>query len=136
KSALLANKRVFVYFNALTNTNCALNDQVFSEREMKDLLEKYELVELYVDKVPEVHYPFDVRDKLRTSKRQVEDASKNYQFQKKTFETVETPLYVILEPLPSGNFRELARFGGRITDEGRTEFRQFLTDPEKEIAQR
>jgi thiol:disulfide interchange protein len=136
KWARSAKKRVFLYFNALSNTNCLLNERAFVKPEIKDLLEKFGRVELYVDKVPAAYYSPEVRSSLGSSSRQRDDAEKNLQFQVKKFETYESPLYVILEPLPRGDFRELARWGGRITQEGEADFRQFLANPEKEIARR
>jgi thiol:disulfide interchange protein DsbD len=143
-------KLVFVDFTGVTCTNCKLNERdVFPNPVVKDLMKQYELVALYTDKVPDKLYPPKERAKLSGVSRQTEDAQKNLQFQRKKFDTEELPLYVILEPQADGDYREVARYGGRIINQG--EFVEFLekpleaknarrtaalTDPEKRLAQK
>jgi thiol:disulfide interchange protein DsbD len=119
-------KLVFVDFTGYTCTNCKLNERdVFPN--VKNLLKRYELVQLYTDKVPDKFYPDSVRSTFGNSAtRQQEDAQKNLEFQRKEFNTEELPLYLILEPHETG-YKEVGRFGGRIIDQAK--FIQFLQRP-------
>jgi thiol:disulfide interchange protein len=129
-SARARGKLVFVDFTGKTCTNCKLNERnVFVRREVKELLEKYELVQLFTDVVPNRLYPPNERNKLGSGTgRQQEDARKNLEFQRKEFDTEQLPLYVILEPLADGGYREVSRYDeGRIIDQGA--FLQFLSRP-------
>ena len=57
KVALAEKKLVFVDFTGETCTNCKLNEKnVFPKPEVKDLLKKYTLVQLFTDKVPNKYY--------------------------------------------------------------------------------
>jgi thiol:disulfide interchange protein DsbD len=121
-------KLVFVDFTGVTCTNCKLNERdVFPNPVVKDLMKQYELVALYTDRVPDKLYPPKERSKLNGVSRQTKDAKKNLQFQREEFDTEELPLYVILEPKADGGYRELARYHGRIINQG--EFVDFLEKP-------
>jgi thiol:disulfide interchange protein DsbD len=125
-----SGRYVFVDFTGVTCTNCKLNERnVFSRPSVKDLLKHYSLVALYTDIVPEKFYSTAEREKLgNNTTRQREDAANNLRFQRERFDTEQLPLYVILEPLPNGEFREVGRYDeGRIIDQ--TAFIQFLQRP-------
>ena len=91
---------------------------MFSKSEVKELLLKYTLVQLYTDVVPP---QFGVTT----------SAEENRRFQAETFGDSRLPLYVILEPLGDGKFREVARY-----EEGKINkveaFKDFLRKPLEE----
>jgi thiol:disulfide interchange protein DsbD len=122
---------VFVDFTGETCSNCKLNENnVFTKDEIKRLFEKYNLVQLYTDKVPEKFYSSGLQSTFGNSVgRQQADAHLNRQFQSTTFGTVQLPLYVILKPLPDEDrIEEVARYDeGKINDE--SEFAEFLRQP-------
>jgi hypothetical protein len=123
------HKLLFIDFTGATCTNCKLNERdVFPSPAVRELLMKYELVQLYTDKVPDKFYPPEVQARFGNGAgQQREDARKNLEFQKKTFDTEELPLYVILEPLPNGEFKEVGHYGGRIYNQ--SDFVRFLQTP-------
>jgi len=102
---------------------------VFSKQEFKDLFKNYKLVQLYTDVVPDFYYAPEIRSKLaKDEDRQEADAKVNFDFVAKTFDTVELPQYIVLEPLPDNTIRIVSRYtAGRIRDEG--EFAGFLKGP-------
>src|SRR5207249_2331135 len=56
-------KLVFIDFTGVTCVNCKINEEgVFSLKEIQDHLEKYKLVQLYTDTVPDELYPAKVRE--------------------------------------------------------------------------
>jgi thiol:disulfide interchange protein DsbD len=120
-----AEKRlVFIDFTGVSCTNCRYNEQnVFNRDTVQSLLKKYSLVKLYTDKVPAKFYHGGGTNVAK----QQEDAQANLDFQRKEFGTEALPLYVILQPLPTGGFREVGRREGRIMDP--TDFLQFLETP-------
>ncbi|MBM4069268.1 MAG: hypothetical protein FJ271_10025 [Planctomycetes bacterium] len=129
EQARTKRKLVFVDFTGKTCTNCKLNERsVFAQPEFKSLLEQYELVQLYTDVVPNRFYSPIERVKFGngTSQQQT-DASENLKFQRSKFGTEALPLYVILEPLPDGQYREIGRQEGRITNQAA--FAEFLLKP-------
>lgn len=129
EQARTKRKLVFVDFTGKTCTNCKLNERsVFAQPEFKSLLEQYELVQLYTDVVPNRLYSPIERVKFGngTSQQQA-DAKKNLDFQRDRFDTEALPLYVILEPLPDGQYREIGRQEGRITNQAA--FAEFLLRP-------
>ena len=83
---------------------------MFSQAEIKSLLEQYELVRLYTDAPSE-------EEKI------------NQWFQQKAFTTIELPLYVILEPRPDGKTIKLVdKYEvGKINDVAA--FADFLKKP-------
>ncbi len=127
--AQASRKLVFVDFTGKSCTNCKLNERsVFSQPDFKSMLEKYELVQLYTDVVPNRFYPLMERVKFGSStSRQHADALRNLELEREKFGTESLPLYVILEPLPNGKYREVGRQEGRITDQA--EFMKFLYTP-------
>src|SRR5262249_57772493 len=91
-------------------------------------MRKYQLVEMYTDKVPPNFYPPDVNADV---KRLRADADVNLAFQKKAFDTEQLPLYVILDPIPNGDPSKIEVV--KIYSEGKindlTAFHQFLKEP-------
>jgi thiol:disulfide interchange protein DsbD len=130
KKAAGAGKLVFVDFTGKTCTNCKINEEtVFTRKEIKELLQRYVLVQLYTDVVPDRLYSAKEQAELGSgTARQREDAARNLAFQRKEFGTEQLPLYVILRPTPDGGFKEVARY-----DEGKINnvnaFTKFLRTP-------
>jgi len=117
------NKLVFVDFTGKLCTNCKDNEQnVFPIPAVRKAMERYRLVQMYTDMVPDHFYsaPLDLGDA-------VDHAQANLRFQQKAFGTEQLPLYVILEPTAAG-----ARVVG-IYAEGKINnvagFTEFLTKP-------
>jgi thiol:disulfide interchange protein len=130
KKARAERKFVFVDFTGKTCTNCKLNEQnVFTQATVKDLLKRYTLVQLYTDVVPRWLYPPAARAQLGSGAgKQREDAQANLRFQREKFDTEQLPLYLILEPLADGKYREVARYDeGKINSDAA--FIQFLEGP-------
>jgi thiol:disulfide interchange protein DsbD len=126
---------IFLDFTGETCVNCSLNEHnVFPKPEIRDLLQRYRLVQLFTDKVPDQYYAAGVRSGfgLDTS-RQREDAAANLAFQRaaaftSTGGTEQLPLYVILEPRPEGEIRVVAKYDeGKINDDAA--FADFLRKP-------
>jgi thiol:disulfide interchange protein DsbD len=123
-------KLVFVDFTGKTCTNCSWNERnVFSRAEIRELLGRYALVQLYTDVVPNRLYPAEEAASFGgTVTRQRADAAANRDFQNATFGTSQLPLYVILRPKADGGFEEVARY-----DEGKinsvSAFTDFLRRP-------
>jgi thiol:disulfide interchange protein DsbD len=117
---------VFVDFTGVTCTNCDYNESnVFTRPDVRELLRQYTLVKLYTDRVPNKLYPPEERRRFGTSTAQQKaDARANYAFQAEKFNDTRLPLYVILQPLADGGFKEVARYDeGKINDpEGFVEF--------------
>ena len=90
---------------------------MFSKPEVKELLLKYTLVQLYTDVIP---------PQFGTTT----SAQENRLFQAQTFGDSRLPLYVILRPLGEGKFAEVARY-----EEGKINhvdaFKAFLSEPIK-----
>jgi thiol:disulfide interchange protein len=118
KRAQEEKKLVFVDFTGLTCTNCKLNEKdVFSKRDVKQLFNKYVLVQLFTDAVPP-HY-----QGIRT-------AEQNKTLQHDLFKgDIQLPLYAIMRPVGDGKFEVVARYSeGLINDvEG---FKDFLRKPQ------
>jgi hypothetical protein len=128
--ALKRQRLVFLDFTGETCTNCKLNEaNVFPTPEIKNLLKRYSLVQLYTDKVPNKYYSQEDQTHFGNSTaRQRADAAENLTFQRQKFNTEQLPLYVILRPLPGRTFEVLARYDeGKINDEGA--FARFLSQP-------
>jgi thiol:disulfide interchange protein len=121
---------VFVDFTGETCTNCKINEKtVFSKPDIRPVFQKYHLVQLYTDKVPNKFYSGALRSRFGSDvSRQHDDARANLLFQKKAFGTEQLPLYVILEPRPDGKVEVVAKYEeGKINDEAA--FAQFLKGP-------
>jgi len=112
------NKMVFIDFTGVTCTNCKINEaNVFPMKDVRDLLKKFVLVQLYTDRVPDKLYSADERSSFQGSAtKQRADAYKNLDFQKLKFNTEQLPLYVVVKPDANG-FIEVARYDeGKIND--------------------
>jgi thiol:disulfide interchange protein len=124
EDARAKGKYVFVDFTGVTCTNCKLNEKnVFVKENVKELFQKYHLVQLYTDWVPEPFYesPPDREDREN-------HASAVKKFQQKGFGTSQLPLYVILKPLPDGKIERVGVYAeGKINDEAG--FVAFLKKP-------
>jgi len=123
-------QRVFVDFTGETCTNCKINEKsVFIKPEIRSLFQKYQLVQMYTDKVPDKFYPPDIRSRFGSdTARQRADAAANLAFQRAAFGTEQLPLYVILEPQPNGTILVAAQYDeGKINNEAA--FAQFLKTP-------
>jgi thiol:disulfide interchange protein len=119
------NQLVFVDFTGVTCTNCKLNEKnIFPRPEVRELMHRYHLVQLYTDTVPGTYY-----DTVPSLARQEEDAQANLEFQRKRFGTEQLPLYVILRPQPGS--KEVTVVGpydeGKINNE--VAFVEFLKRP-------
>jgi thiol:disulfide interchange protein DsbD len=131
---------VLIDFTGESCKNCRYNEHnVFTKPEIADLMRKYELVQLYTDKVPPDFYPPEVRDQIgNDGGRLREDAKVNLAFQKKAFDTEQLPLYVILDPTPDGDEKKIGVVGiyaeGKINDAAA--FAQFLKEPLGAMGQR
>ena len=115
---------IFVDFTGVTCTNCKYNEEnVFTKSDVKDLLDKYELVQLYTDDVPAAAYQVPPDQEARKA-----EASANLGFQKKLFGTEQLPLYAILAPQASGKVKVVAVYDeGKINDVAA--FTAFLKQP-------
>jgi thiol:disulfide interchange protein len=112
------NKMVFIDFTGVTCTNCKINEaNVFPMKDVRELLKKFVLVQLYTDRVPDKLYSSDERSSFQGSAtKQRADANKNLDFQKLKFNTEQLPLYVVVKPDADG-FIEVARYDeGKIND--------------------
>lgn len=127
-------KLVFVDFTGETCTNCKINENtVFRYPEIRDLLQSYQLVKLYTDKVPNHFFSSNLRSQFGSNTdRQQDDAQSNLLFQKAAFGTEQLPLYVILEPKADGTISIRGIYDeGKINDE--TAFTEFLKSPVKAV---
>jgi thiol:disulfide interchange protein DsbD len=121
---------VFVDFTGESCTNCKLNEKdVFSKPDIQKLFDKYALVQLYTDKVPDKFYAPELRGRFGGSvSRQKQDAEANLWFQKAAFDTEQLPLYVILEARADGKIEVLGQYDeGKISNDAA--FAQFLKGP-------
>ncbi len=124
KSAGAGGSLVFVDFTGVTCTNCKYNEEnVFTRPEVRDLLRRYALVQMYTDHVPAEFYtaPPGLPDRER-------EADTNLLFQREVFGTEQLPLYAILEPQADGKVKVVGVYDeGKINDVGR--FVEFLKKP-------
>jgi thiol:disulfide interchange protein DsbD len=121
---------VFVDFTGETCTNCKINEKsVFTKPEIRGLFQKYQLVQLYTDKVPDKQYSSEVRSRFGSdAARQREDAAANLWFQRAAFGTEQLPLYVILKPELDGKIAVVGKYDeGKINND--SAFVQFLKSP-------
>jgi thiol:disulfide interchange protein len=121
---------VFVDFTGETCTNCKINENnVFTKPDIRSLFQRYRLVQLFTDKVPDQFYSSETRARFGgDTARQIEDARANLWFQQKAFNTEQLPLYVILEPTADGKVDVLGKYDeGKINDDAA--FAQFLKKP-------
>jgi len=121
-------KRIFVDFTGVTCTNCNLNERnVFPRPNIFALFNKYVVVKLYTDTIPNKYYDEAVQATL-DSQRQKADASVNLEFQRQIFDDEKLPLYVILEPQLDDTIKIVGIYPeGRINNE--VAFAEFLRNP-------
>ena len=123
-------QRVFLDFTGKTCTNCNLNEHnVFTKPEFQKLFQSFLVVQIYTDIVKNEFYSPELQAKFGSdTSRQEADAKVNEAFQKKAFNTLQLPLYVILEPQVDGKINVLGSYDeGRIINE--SAFAAFLRDP-------
>ncbi len=115
------NELVFLDFTGKTCTNCRLNEKsVFTKPEIRKLLKRYRLVQLYTDTVPATQYDSSV-----VLDKQNDDGDANRAFEDKYFRTLQLPLYAILKPEPGGKATVLGVYSeGKINNEAA--FIEFL----------
>jgi thiol:disulfide interchange protein DsbD len=124
------NQLVFLDFTGVTCKNCAYNESnVFTKRDVNELLQKYVRVQLYTDRVPNKLYtPEELAGPQGSVAEQTREALANRAFQASQFGDARLPLYVILRPLPDGKYKEVARYDeGKINDPAA--FAAFLRKP-------
>ena len=87
------------------------------------------MVQIYTDVVPDELYDPSLRARFDADgTRQGEDAATNQGFQQNAFQTLQLPLYAIVEQGPDGEVHVVATYEeGRIANE--TAFADFLRDP-------
>jgi thiol:disulfide interchange protein DsbD len=116
EEARKANKRVFVDFSGVDCPPCRANEQkVFTRPEVRQLLSRFELIELYTDRIPNEMYPPEVRKTFQEDNfdKQTADAAPNRELMAK-FQGKAAPLYVVVEPA-GDRYKEVARYDkGRI----------------------
>jgi hypothetical protein len=96
---------------------------VNSREKVRNRLKQFVLVQLYVDVVPDKFYREAPADKESEA-----DGESNYEFERKHFETMQVPLYVIVKPKAGDSFDVAAAYDeGKITDENA--FVGFLDKP-------
>ncbi len=118
---------IFVDFTGKTCTNCRYNERtVFSRPDVRELLLKFRLVQLYTDEVPGKFYSDDV-----DYDRRVDEAKPlNLTFQKDLFGTEQLPLYVTMEVTKEKVLVKGVYDEGKINDVGA--FVKFLKDARAE----
>ncbi len=93
QTAKAEDKLVFLDFTAQTCTNCKYNeDSIFTQKEVRDELDRYVLVHLYTDKVPPGYHSSTT-------------GPQNQQMQADVFGSDQLPLYAILEPIDDDGSR-------------------------------
>ncbi|MBX9578852.1 MAG: thioredoxin family protein, partial [Gemmataceae bacterium] len=115
-----SGRPVFVDFTGVTCTNCKYNEAtVFTRPEVRALLDRFEVVQLYTDEVPASGYAADPGAAAREA-----EAAANRDFQIAAFKDSALPLYAVLRPV--GDKVEVAGVydEGKINDPAR--FAAFL----------
>ena len=103
-----------------------LNEKsIFSLPLVKTEFAKYVLLKQYTDIIPKRYYPPDVATTISPGEQR-DDAEAIKDFMQQNFNTLELPLYVVIEPTETG-FKEIGRYNkGLIRD--KDEFVRFLRD--------
>lgn len=90
-------KPVFLDFTGVTCSNCKWNEaNIFPRPEIRKLLEKYHLVQLYTDRVPHRFFPAQALAEDPGLDSKTGDA--NLEFHRVAFGTIQLPQYLILKP--------------------------------------
>ena len=107
---------------------------MFSQPEIRRLFEPFVFVQLYTDRVPNEFYTPALRSTFGNSvSRQKDDAAANLGFLNKVFDSIELPLYIVLEPrVDNDRIDVVGTFQGLITDVGA--FANFLQRSADETA--
>ncbi len=114
---------LFLDFTGVTCTNCKYNEfQVFPQPRLRELLGRYERVQLYTDEVPAALYDADPGPLHR-----VREARLHRQLKIDLFGNDQLPLYAVLHVLPDGRIRIWGTYDeGKINEPER--FAAFLQD--------
>ncbi|HUR54269.1 MAG TPA: thioredoxin family protein, partial [Gemmataceae bacterium] len=106
-------KPVFLDFTGKICTNCRYNENnVFPRPRVRELMSKFELVQLYTDEVPADRYSSPPSDADRD-----EEGLANRAFKEKAFGEEQLPLYAVVQPRPDGKVRVLGVYPeGKIND--------------------
>jgi thiol:disulfide interchange protein len=103
-------KPIFVDFTGVTCTNCKYNEHaVFPQPKVRELLDRYERVQLYTDWLPAELYVADPGEPARKA-----EGRANRKFKIDAFGTDQLPLYAILLPAAGGKVKVLS-----VYDEGK-----------------
>lgn len=106
KAKTTSKSRVFIDFTGKTCKNCAWNEKnIFTQEEVQELLQQYNLVQLYTDQVPSHLYTVDEKADGLNVEKQTAEAQQNLQFQRDVFGTEQLPLYAIVEPNENGKYQ-------------------------------
>ncbi len=90
-------KPVFLDFTGVTCSNCKWNEaNIFPRSDIRRLLEKYHLVQLYTDRVPQRFFPPQALAGDPGLDSKTGDA--NLEFHRVAFGTIQLPQYLILKP--------------------------------------
>ncbi len=90
-------KLVFVDFTGVTCSNCKWNEaNIFPRPEIRKLLEKYHLVQLYTDRVPNRFFPAQAL--ADNSGLDLKTGEENLEFHRIAFGTIQLPQYLFLKP--------------------------------------
>jgi thiol:disulfide interchange protein DsbD len=120
KEAQQQNKLVFLDFTGINCANCKYNErEIFSRPEVKELLDKYVVVQLYTDTVPPL------------VKRPASTPSENTDALINRFKSDQLPLYVILEPDGKDGATVRRYDEGKINNA--EAFAKFLSEPLEEL---
>lgn len=106
-------KPVFVDFTGKICTNCRYNENtVFPKPRVRELMAKFELVQLYTDEVPADKYTTPPTDGDRD-----DEGLANRAFKEKAFGEQQLPLYLVVQPVAGGKARVLGVYPeGKIND--------------------
>jgi thiol:disulfide interchange protein DsbD len=106
-------KPIFLDFTGKICTNCRYNENtVFPKQRVRELMAKYELVQLYTDEVPADRYAAPPPDADREA-----EALANRAFKEKAFGEEQLPLYAVVQAVPGGKVRVLGVYPeGKIND--------------------
>ena len=90
-------KLVFVDFTGVTCSNCKWNEaNIFPRPEIRKLLEKYHLVQLYTDRVPTRFFP--AQSLANNPGLDLKTGDANLEFHRVAFGTIQLPQYLFLKP--------------------------------------
>ena len=115
-------KPVFLDFTGKICTNCRYNENtVFPKPRVRELMSKFELVQLYTDEVPADRYTAPPSDAARD-----DEGLANREFKLKAFGEEQLRLYAVVQVRPDGKVRILGVYPeGKINDV--PAFEKFMT---------